>query len=143
MAGALDAIGFGPGPQETTPVNGLLSLVDGDLPVPDPKNSKNKLPRDTAGTGSAVRRSRAHGERPPGLGVGSCRRQPAWTPSGRGGQLGLNLLADQADELFFIIEAILQGERTVIGLPELFDPQVQIELRSLARDLSELADQGI
>jgi hypothetical protein len=61
----------------------------------------------------------------------------------RGGQLGLNLLADQADELFFIIEAILQGKRNAIGLPELFDPQVQIELRSLARDLKELADQGI
>ena len=45
--------------------------------------------------------------------------------------------------IFFIIEAILQGKRTAIGLPELFDPQVQRDLRSLARDLSELADQGI
>jgi hypothetical protein len=59
------------------------------------------------------------------------------------GQLGLNLLADQADELFFIIEAVLQADEVTVGLPELFDPQVQLELRSLARDLNELADQGI
>ncbi len=54
------------------------------------------------------------------------------------GQLGINLLADQADELFFIVAAIMENP----PLPELNDAQVQVELRSLARDLSELADQG-
>jgi hypothetical protein len=142
VAGALDAIGFGPGPQETTPVNGLLSLVDGDLPVPDPKDSKKKLPEtqpvlaaQSDALGPTVKDLLDWASDLAGAaGLDAIRR---------GGQLGLNLLADQADELFFIIEAILQGERTAIGLPELFDPQVQIELRSLARDLSELADQGI
>ena len=138
VAGALDAIGFGPGPQQTTSVNSLLSLVDGDLftdavtglPVPlevlaaqsDVNGPTMKDLLDWASDLSGA------------AGLDAVRR---------GGQLGLNLLADQADELFFIIEAILQGDQAAIGLPELFDPQVQIELRSLARDLSGLADQGI
>lgn len=139
VAGALDAIGFGPGPQETTPVNGLLSLVDGDL-FPNPKNPKlgqtqPVLAAQSADAGPTVKDLLDWASDLSGAaGVDAIRR---------GGQLGLNLLADQADELFFIIEAILQGKRTAIGLPELFDPQVQIELRSLARDLKELADQGI
>jgi hypothetical protein len=60
---------------------------------------------------------------------------------GQGGQLGINLLADQADELFFIIIAILA--KADVQPRELRDPQVQLELLSLVRDLSELADQGI
>jgi hypothetical protein len=59
---------------------------------------------------------------------------------GQAGQLGINLLADQADELFFIIAAILAKTD---AQRELRDPQVQLELLSLARDLSALADQGI
>ena len=45
--------------------------------------------------------------------------------------------------MFFIIEAVLLSTEATVGVPELFDPQVKLELRSLARDLSELADQGI
>jgi hypothetical protein len=60
---------------------------------------------------------------------------------GQAGQLGINFLADQADELFFIILAILA--RANVQPRELRDPQVRLELLSLARDLSELADQGI
>src|SRR5205814_372405 len=139
VAGALDAIGFGPGPQETTPVNGLRSKVDGDL-FPNPGNLKlgptqPVLAAQSADAGPTVKDLLDWASDLSGAaGLDAIRR---------GGQLGLNLLADQADELFFIIEAILQGKRTAIGLPELFDPQVQIELRSLARDLKELADQGI
>jgi hypothetical protein len=139
VAGALDAIGFGPGPQETTPVNGLRSKVDGDL-FKNPKGStvpqtQQVLAAQSADAGPTVKDLLDWASDLSGAaGVDAIRR---------GGQLGLNLLADQADELFFIIEAILQGKRNAIGLPELFDPQVQIELRSLARDLKELADQGI
>jgi hypothetical protein len=139
VAGALDAIGFGPGPQETTPVNGLRSKVDGDL-FKNPKGStvpqtQQVLAAQSADAGPTVKDLLDWASDLSGAaGVDAIRQ---------GGQLGLNLLADQADELFFIIEAILQGKRNAIGLPELFDPQVQIELRSLARDLKELADQGI
>jgi len=56
----------------------------------------------------------------------------------RAGQLGLDLLADQADELFWIVATLLYQPPDQI--PELRDTQVQIELRSLARDLSALAD---
>ena len=66
------------------------------------------------------------------------------------GQLGLNLLADQADELFWLIEAIygdtsfeLRDRRFVrnrIVPSELNDAQVQRELVNLARDLDQLAE---
>jgi hypothetical protein len=133
VAGALDAIGFGPGPQETTPVNSLLSRVDHDLFSPLPE--LEVLAAQSADTGPTMKDVLDWASDLSGAaGLDAIRR---------GGQLGLNLLADQADELFFIIEAILQGDPAAIGLPELFDPQVQRDLRSLARDLSEFADQGI
>jgi hypothetical protein len=137
VAGALDAIGFGPGPQETTPVNGLLSQVDGDL-FPDAKgnpSTQQVLAAQSNATGPTMKDLLDWASDLSGAAGLDAIRQ--------GGQLGLNLLADQADELFFIIEAILQGRKRAISVPELFDPQVQLELRSLARDLSELADQGI
>jgi hypothetical protein len=68
------------------------------------------------------------------------------------GQLGLNLVADQADELFWLIEAIygapefeIPDHEPVIrpdrDLPaELVDAQVRREFLNLARDLNELAD---
>jgi hypothetical protein len=133
VAGALDAIGFGPGPQETTPINGLQSAVDVDLdshgvafdfepvlqaqaPVDGPGPTIKDIldwAADLSGGGSR-------------------------DLIGQAGQLGLNLIADEADELFFIVIAVLTD------LPDPFDDtQTQIELRSLARDLNELANQGI
>jgi hypothetical protein len=143
VAGALDAIGFGPGPQETTPVNGLLSLVDGDLfTVADLTDRTNQIPEtqqvlaaQSDALGPTVKDLLDWASDLSGpVGLDAIRQC---------GQLGLNLLADQADELFFIIEAVLLGKEATVGVPELFDPQVKLELRSLARDLSELADQGI
>jgi hypothetical protein len=143
VAGALDAIGFGPGPQETTPVNGLLSVVDGDLfTVPDPNNPGQQLPEtqqvlaaQSDALGPTVKDLLDWASDLSGSAGLDAIRQC--------GQLGLNLLADQADELFFIVEAVLLGDEATVSVPELFDPQVQLELRSLARDLSGLADQGI
>jgi hypothetical protein len=136
VAGALDAIGFGPGPQQTTPVNGLLSVVDGDLfKVDNQPEPQQVLAAQSNATGPTVKDLLDWASDLSGAAGLDAIRQ--------GGQLGLNLLADQADELFFIIEAILQGNNTAISIPELFDPQVQLELRSLARDLDGLADQGI
>jgi hypothetical protein len=136
VAGALDAIGFGPGPQETTPVNGLLSLVDGDLfftkHLPE---TQPVLAAQSDVLGPTVKDLLDWASDLSGAAGLDAIRQ--------GGQLGLNLLADQADELFFIIEAVLQPGKGTVDVPELFDPQVQLELRSLARDLSGLADQGI
>jgi hypothetical protein len=134
VAGALDAIGFGPGPQETAPINGLRSFVDVDL-FPFPGGLERVLAAQSDALGPTVKdlldwASDLSGS----AGLDAIRRC---------GQLGLNLLADQADELFFIIEAVLLGNAATVSVPELFDPQVKLELRSLARDLSELADQGI
>ena len=133
VAGALDAIGFGPGPQETTPVNGLLTHVDSDL-FPGPAGQQ-VLAAQSAVLGPTVKDLLDWASDLSGAtGLDAIRQ---------GGQLGLNLLADQADELFFIVEAVLLARSANVNVPELFDPQVQLELRSLARDLSELADQGI
>lgn len=66
------------------------------------------------------------------------------------GQLGLNLLADQADELFWLIEAMYGGLRYETedvsitrdrSLPSaLTDAQVEREFVALARDLDQLAE---
>ena len=54
------------------------------------------------------------------------------------GQLGLDLIADQADELFWLVVAMLDPS-AVAQMPELSDVQVQQELLTLARDLNMLA----
>lgn len=133
VAGALDAIGFGPGPQETTSIDGLQSLVDFDL-FADP-NGQEVLAAQSTMQGPTMKDLLDWASDLSGAAGLDAIRQ--------GGQLGLNLLADQADELFFIVEAVLLAKPANVDVPELFDPQVKIELRSLARDLSELADQGI
>jgi len=132
VAGALDAIGFGPGPQETATVDGLESLADSDL---FPGDELPVLQAQSDALGPTVKDLLDWASDFSGSAGLDAIRQC--------GQLGLNLLADQADELFFIVEAVLQADEVTVGLPELFDPQVQLELRSLARDLNELADQGI
>jgi hypothetical protein len=141
VAGALDAIGFGPGQQETTPINGLQSDVDTDLfsgriaKVPFPSEPVVRAQAVTGGSGPTIKDALDWAA---DLAGGA-----SLDLIGQAGQLGLNLIADQADELFFILIAILKPP-TGVSLPEaLRDSQVDLELRSLARDLSELADQGI
>lgn len=131
VAGALDAVGFGPGAQETVPIPNLLSLTDNDLS----EEPEVVLP---------IIRAR---QLRPEFGV-TVKDLLDWASDLAGGadydllrqagQLGLDLLADQADELFWIIVTLLYEPPAQV--PELGDTQVQIELRSLARDLSALAD---
>ena len=143
VAGALDAIGLSPGEQETTFVT-LQSLVDMDLlPGPPPVSP------------SAV---------PPPASVVLVRSTVTdildWTASmadaktldliRQAGQLGLNLIADQADELFWLVMGLLQPSMPP-GNPlaaqqqmvELSDVQVQQELVTLARDLNLLANLAV
>jgi len=138
VAGALDALGFGPGPQETVSINGVASSVDKDLKVINKTRpilqAKEAIP---GGKGPTVKDLLDW--------AAQLSDASALDVIGQAGQLGINLLADQADELFFIITAILamaNAKPPSLQL-ELRDPQVQLELLSLARDLSELADQGI
>jgi hypothetical protein len=132
VAGALDAVGFGPGQQETVPIGNVISAVDSDLftgttmPIlqaREPTGGKGPTVKDLLDWAAELSDA------------------PALDVIGQAGQLGINLLADQADELFFIILDILGGAN--VQPVELRDPQVRLELISLARDLSELADQGI
>jgi hypothetical protein len=147
VAGALDALGFGPGPQETIAIYGVASLVDNDLLVGNKTRpilqAKEAVPLAPPPPAPA----------PPGKGptvkdlldwAAQLSDASALDVIGQAGQLGINLLADQADELFFIITAILTkaNANPPTVQQELYDPQVQLELRSLARDLSGLADQG-
>jgi hypothetical protein len=55
------------------------------------------------------------------------------------GALGLNLLCDQADELFWLVLALLDPTATA-QIPALADSEVQLEMFSLATDLSQLAN---
>jgi hypothetical protein len=142
VAGALDAIGFGPGQQEITSINGLQSEVDADLidtgvapSVNFPSEPILRAQEPSTGQGLTIKD------------VLDWAADLAGGASldliGQAGQLGLNLIADQADELFFIVIAILTAAAGVPVPDALRDSQVDLELRSLARDLSELADQGI
>jgi hypothetical protein len=60
------------------------------------------------------------------------------------GQLGLTLLADEADELFWLVAAIYtpptSQDTATLTPPEVQDSQVRRELLNLARDLDEFAD---
>jgi hypothetical protein len=135
VVGALDALGFGPGQQEMVPVSGVVSsLVDDDLKltVTDKKMPILQAKEAAGGKGPTVKDLLDW--------AAQLSDASALDVIGQAGQLGINLLADQADELFFIIAAILAKTD---AQRELRDPQVQLELLSLARDLSALADQGI
>jgi hypothetical protein len=138
VAGALDAIGLSQGEQETTPIN-LSSLVDMDLltqPPPPPPPPPFPLPPAppypqailmvnttvtdvldwTAGLADAKTLDLIR----------------------QAGQLGLDLIADQADELFWLVVAMLDPSAQT-QMPELSDVQVQQELLTLVRDLNMLA----
>jgi hypothetical protein len=55
------------------------------------------------------------------------------------GALGLNLICDQADELFWLALAMLDPTASV-QIPALADTEVQLEISSLATDLNTLAN---
>jgi hypothetical protein len=134
VAGALDAIGFGPGEQQTTPMQNLNSDVDLDLPPNQPfPIGMAQQPDPTGPTGPIGLTVKDVLDWASNLATGadSADLRPA-------GQLGLDLLADQADELFWIVVAMITGSPP--PLRELQDAQVQVQLISLARDLSALAD---
>jgi len=131
VAGALDAVGFGPGAQSTMPIPYLKTRSDKDLVGGAAKRLKILQARQT--------------DLAFGLTVNDLLDWASDLAGGAGyellrksGQLGLDLLADQADELYWIVMRLLC--KPPQQLPELRDVQVQIELRSLARDLSGLAD---
>lgn len=139
VAGALDAVGFGPGAQETVPIPNLLSVTDDDLDPEDPYEEREEY-KVFLPILRARQQITAYG-----LTVKDLLDWASDLAGGSGydllrqaGQLGLDLLADQADELFWIVATLLFDPPDQI--PELSDTQVQIELRSLARDLSALAD---
>jgi hypothetical protein len=134
VAGALTAIGLSPGEQETTFID-LQSLVDmdilsGGIPAPlAPPPAGSFVPVHTtitdvldwsAGMADAT--------------VTDLVRQA--------GQLGLNLIADQADELFWLVAAMLYPG-VAAQMAELGDAQVQTELLTLARDLNLLANLAV
>jgi hypothetical protein len=136
VAGALDAIGLSQGEQETTYIN-LPSLVDMDLLMPPPPLPPGMLPPPQPPYPQTV------------LMVNTTLTDVLdWTASladaktldliRQAGQLGLDLIADQADELFWQVVAMLDPT-VVTQLPELGDVQVQQELLTLARDLNMLA----
>jgi hypothetical protein len=63
----------------------------------------------------------------------------------RAGALGLNLICDQADELFWLVLAMLdptaiEGTGGIQGIAALADTETQLELSSLATDLNILAN---
>jgi hypothetical protein len=147
VAAALDAIGLSQTEQETTFVT-LQSLVDMDL-LPGPPPPPPPAP---PGNNSVIR-------------VRSTVTDILdWTASmadaktldlvRQAGQLGLNLIADQADELFWLVMAMLQPSVPPGAPPgtlpaardqmaELSDVQVQTELTTLARDLNLLANLAV
>jgi hypothetical protein len=135
VAGALDAIGLSQGEQETTYLN-LPSLVDMDLLLPTPLPAG--LPPPPAPPLPTVI-----------LNVNTSVTDVLDWMAGladaktldlvrQAGQLGLDLIADQVDELFWLVVAMLDPS-VVTQLPELGDVQVQQELLTLARDLNMLA----
>jgi len=134
VSGALDAIGLSPGEQETTFIT-LQSLVDMDLlggavpapPAPPPASAC--VPVITTVT-DVLDWTSSMGDAK----VLDLVRQA--------GQLGLNLLADQADELFWLVIAMLYPS-AASQMPELGDAQVQTELLTLARDLNLLANLAV
>ena len=143
VAGALDAIGLSQGEQETTYVN-LQSLVDMDLlplppplPPPAPPFAHSVIPVRSTITDILDWTASMGGAKMSDL-------------LNQAGQLGLNLIADQADELFWLVIALLQPPAPPAfppapqsQVPELGDIQVQTELLTLARDLNLLANLSV
>jgi hypothetical protein len=140
VGGALDAIGLSQGEQETTFLS-LLSLVDADLlnksVVPNPPDAGSSILVQTTITDILDWTSNMADARTLDL-------------IRQAGQLGLNLIADQADELFWLVIALLQpslppGSQPAAQdqLAELGDVQVQTELLTLARDLNLLANLAV
>ena len=146
VAGALDAIGLSQAEQETNYII-LQSMVDMDLlpaqapppPTPPPANSVIVV-RTTVTDVLDWTSSMADAKTLDLL------RQA--------GQLGLNLIADQADELFWLVIAMLQPSIPKSAPPgtvpapqdqmeELGDAQVRTELLTLARDLNLLANLAV
>lgn len=142
---ALDAVGLSTGEQEVTPLT-LWSFVDSDLltnarPSTLPAPPAPPLPQPIL---SAAPLDWVH----PIPVSGSVGDFLDWAgtlagPGGpdllrRAGALGLNLLADQADELFWLALGMIDPTASA-QMDELADTQVQIEIISLARDLNTLA----
>src|SRR5690242_20058912 len=160
VAGALDAIGLSRGEQETTFLN-LQSLVDMDLLLPGPGNVPPppavQPPPPPAGPPPAP--PWPQGTWPTAVPVNTTVTDILdWTASmadgttldllRQAGQLGLNLIADQADELFWLVSALLQpsnppGFAAQDQMLELGDAQVQQELLTLTRDLNLLANLAV
>jgi hypothetical protein len=135
VAGALDAIGLSSGEQETIFLD-LQSLVDMDLlpaplppPPPAPPLVNSVVPVHTTVT-DILDWTASMGD------------AKALDLIRQAGQLGLNLLADQADELFWLVVALLDPAAQA-QMQELGDAQVQQELLSLARDLNALANLAV
>jgi hypothetical protein len=134
VGGALDAIGLSQGQQETTFLT-LQSLVDMDLllpvgggaPAPPPAPPFPGTTIQVTTTVSDVAEWTA--------GMSDAKTMDLVR---QGGQLGLNLIADQADELFWLVVALLSPNAQT-QMPELGDAQVQQELLTLLRDLNLLA----
>jgi hypothetical protein len=134
VAGALDAIGLTPGEQETTFVD-LQSLVDMDIyggPLPVPLAPP--LPGSFVKVHTTVTDVLDWSAGMTDATVTDLIRQA--------GQLGLNLIADQADELFWLVVALLYPGAST-QMTELGDAQVQAELLTLARDLNLLANLAV
>jgi hypothetical protein len=147
VAGALDAIGLSQAEQETTYVT-LQSLVDMDLlPGPPPP-----APPQPPGANSVVLvRTTVTDVLDWTAGMADAKTLDLLRQAG---QLGLNLIADQADELFWLVIALLQPPVPAAAPPgalpaaqtqmvELGDAQVQTELLALARDLNLLANLAV
>lgn len=119
VSSALDAIGFGFSERQSVALV-LHTAVDSDLGV------------------AAVERRVTVGDL---LDWAAALAAQVTTTVHTAGQLGLTLLADQADELFWLIEAIYSPRASAGDVPaELQDAQVRRELLTLARDLDGLAE---
>jgi hypothetical protein len=134
VGGALNAIGLSPGEQETIFLD-LQSLVDMDIlgaGIPAP------LAVPPAGSFVPV-----HTTVTDVLDWSAGMADATVTDLVRqAGQLGLNLIADQADELFWLVVAMLYPGAAA-QMDELGDAQVQMGLLTLARDLNLLANLAV
>jgi hypothetical protein len=155
VVGALEAIGFSQGQMETIQLT-LWSLVDADLapavfgavaPLPVPPVDPGFIPNlGGAGGWAANGGSALNTPIPVYTTIGDI---VDWARTLGGpssldqlrlaGALGLNLICEQADELFWLCVALLDAT-AADQVPELDDAQVQIEIDALARDLNTLAN---
>jgi hypothetical protein len=156
----LNAIGFSTGEQETD-FAWLWSAVDADLlPTWDPLHpATSSLPATPIGTGSPGWLVLVSNLQTALGGTGTAPQPiPVWMtvadildwaqnlagPTSadylrQAGALGLNLICDQADELFWLVLAMLDPT-AIAQISALGDTEVQLELFSLATDLNTLAN---